>query len=257
MTRSHVDTISAEINRVFASVHMSEPVSSTHCDSSWSCLELQRPRNKFHDLCLPHHRWRQSRPTFAAERTQNQSASSAQWDTFEEVVDTEEEDSDGSDTIDPGDLQEYVRDELEVLATCMDIGENDTAIPGVDNSQLETACLKLAELPEALASVQAARRGASDSNPHSRASPGGKGKTQTIIWTTTCAQQSAWISDRMMTDQLKSSEELNDLGHSLNNAEAQICKRSWTNEKHAASVMRVVRQDIGRDILNAQVVLSM
>ena len=44
--------------------------------------------------------------------------------------------------------------------------------------QLETACLKLAELPEALAIVQAARRGASDSNRHSRASPGGKGKSR-------------------------------------------------------------------------------
>ena len=65
------------------------------------------------------------------------------------------------------------------------------------------------------------------------------------------------ISDRAMTDQLRSSEELNDLGHSLNNAEAQNCKRSWTNEKHAASVMRVARPDIGQEILNAQVVLSM
>ena len=79
---------------------------------------------------------------------------------------------------DPGDLQEYVRDELEVLATCMDTGENDAPIPGVDDSQLETACLKLAELPEALAIVQAARRGASDSNRHSRTSPGGKGKSR-------------------------------------------------------------------------------
>ena len=75
-------------------------------------------------------------------------------------------------------LQEYVRDELEVLATCMDNGENDAPIPSVDNSQLETACLKLAELPEALAIVLAARRGASDSNRHSRASPGGKGKSR-------------------------------------------------------------------------------
>ena len=47
-------------------------------------------------------------PHFAAERTQNQSVSSAQWDSVEEVVDTEDEDNDGSDTIDPGDLQEYV-----------------------------------------------------------------------------------------------------------------------------------------------------
>ena len=50
--------------------------------------------------------------------------------------------------------------------------------PGVDNSQLEKKCLKLAELPEALAIVQATRRGASDSNRHSRASPGGKGKSR-------------------------------------------------------------------------------
>ena len=101
-----------------------------------------------------------------------------QWYTFEEFVDTEDEDNDGSDTIDPGDLQEHVRDELEVLATCMDNGENDAPIPGVDNSQLETACLKLTELQEALAIVHAVRSGASDSNRHSRASPGGKGKSR-------------------------------------------------------------------------------
>ena len=40
----------------------------------------------------------------------------------------------------------------------MDNDENDAPIPGVDNSQLETACLELALL-EALAIVQAARRG--------------------------------------------------------------------------------------------------
>ena len=166
--------ISVELNRVFASVHISEHVSSTPAIPPWSSNERERvPRNP-----RPHHRWGQSRPTFAAERTQNQSASSAQWDTFEEVVDTEDEDNDGSDTIDPGDFQEYVRDELEVLATCMDSGENDAPIPGVDNSQLETACLKLAELPEALTIVQAAQRRASDSNRHSRASPGGKGKSR-------------------------------------------------------------------------------
>ena len=172
-----LDAISVEHNRVFASVHMSEHVSSTPAiprDRAWSSNERERvPRNP-----RPHHRWGQSRPTFAAERTQNQSASSAQWDTFAEVVDTEDEDIDGSDTIDPGDLQEYVRDELEVLATCINNGENDAPIPGVDNAQLETANLKLAELPEALAIVQAARRGASDSNRHSRASPGGKGTSR-------------------------------------------------------------------------------
>ena len=60
----------------------------------------------------------------------------------------------------------------------MDNGENDAPIPGVDNSHLETACLKLAELPEAFAIAQAARTGVSDSNRHSRASPGGKGKSR-------------------------------------------------------------------------------
>ena len=152
--------ISVELNRVFASVHMSEHVSSTPAippGRAWSSNERERaPRT-----VRPHHRWGQSRPTFAAERTPNQSVSSAQWDTFEEVVDTEDDDNDGSDTIDPGDLQEY-----------------DAPIPGVDNSQLETACLKLAELPEALAIVQAARRGASNSNRHSRASPGVKGTSR-------------------------------------------------------------------------------
>ena len=169
-----LDTISAELNCVVASVHVSEPVSSTPAippGRAWSSNERERvSRNP-----RPHHRWGQSRPTFVGERTQNHSPSSAQWDTFEEGVDSVDEDDDGSDTIDPGDLQEYVRDELEVLATCLDTGENDAPIPGVDNSQLETACLKLAELPEALAIVQAARRGASDQNRHSRASRGGKG----------------------------------------------------------------------------------
>ena len=150
---------------------MSEHMSSTPAippGRAWSSNERERvSRNP-----RPHHRWGKSRPTFATEKTQSHSASSAQWDTFEKVVDTEDEDNDGSDTIDPGDLQEYVRDELEVYN-----GENDAPIPGVDNSRLETACLKLAELPEALAIVQAARRGASDSNRHSRASPGGKGKS--------------------------------------------------------------------------------
>ena len=62
------------------------------------------------------------------------------------------------------------------------------------------------------------------------------------------------ISDRMVTDQLRSSERPNEPGHSLSNAEARICKQSWTNERHAAFVTRVVRPDIGRETLNAQVV---
>ena len=221
-----LDAISVERNRVFASVHVSEHMSSTPAIPpcrAWSSNERERvPRNP-----RPHRRWGESRPTFAAERTQNQSASSAQWDTFEEVVDTEDEDTDGSDTIDLGDLQEYVRDELEVLATCMDNGENDAPIPGVDNSQLETACLKLAELPEALAIVQAepqtqidiplllqAARANLDNHSADNVHP-----TLHVI------------SDRAMTDLHRSSEELNDLGHSHNNAEARICKQSWTKRK--------------------------
>ena len=159
---------------------MNEPVSSTPAippGRAWSSNEWERvPRS-----VRPHQHWGQSRPTLAAERTRDRSAvvSSAQWDTFEAVKDTEEEeDNDGSDTIDPGDLQEYVRDELEVPASCMDTDDNDAPIPGASASQLETACLKIAELPEALANVQAARRGASGSNRHSRGSYGGKGKTR-------------------------------------------------------------------------------
>ena len=173
-----LDTISAELNCVFASVHMSEPVSSTPAipGRAWSSNERERtPRT-----VRPHHRWGQSRPTFAAERTLNHSASSAKWDTFGEVDDTGEEDNDGRDTIGLGDLQEYVRDELEVLATCMDNGENDAPIPGVDNAKLETACLKLAALPEALAIINAARRFSWRQEQNS-----------TIICTTTCAQQCA------------------------------------------------------------------
>ena len=56
----------------------------------------------------------------------------------------------------------------------------------------------------------------------------------------------------MMTDQLRSSEEPNDLVHSLNNAEAQILQA-----KYAVSVTRVAKPDTGQEILNVQVVLSM
>ena len=60
----------------------------------------------------------------------------------------------------------------------MDNGENDAPILGVDSSELDTACLKLAELSVALAIVQAARRGASDQNRHASGSFGGKKKTR-------------------------------------------------------------------------------
>ena len=167
-----LDAISVELNRVFAC----EPVSSTPAippGRAWSSNERERvSRNP-----RPHHRW----GTVQTHICGRESTKTLCFHTVghsEEVVDTEDEDNDGSDTIDPRDLQEYVRDELEVLATCMDNGENDAPIPGVDNSELETACLKLAELPEALAIVQAGSRGASDSNRHARASPGGKGKSR-------------------------------------------------------------------------------
>ena len=125
------------VERVGVTFQLDKTLAELNPDCAWSSNERERvPRP-----VRPHHRWVKSRPTFAAERAQNKSgaASSAQWDTFEEVIRTEEEeDNDGSgNTIDPGDLQEHVRDELEVLATCMDNGENDATIPGVDASQLE------------------------------------------------------------------------------------------------------------------------
>ena len=143
---------------------------------------------------------------------------------MEEVVDTEEEDNDGSDTIDSGDLQEHVREELEVLATCMDNGENGAAIPGVDNSQ--TACLKLAELPEALAIVQA-RRGASKNKPTFPWFSWRQGQKLDNHLDDNAYPALRRISDRMMTDQLRSSEGPNELGHSLSNAEARICEQRW------------------------------
>ena len=98
-----LDMISAKLNRVCASVHKNEPVSSTHAVSpgrGWS----SDYRNGFFRSVRPHHRWGQSRPTYAAESTRDQcrAVSSAQWDTSEEVIDTEDEDTEGSgDTIDP------------------------------------------------------------------------------------------------------------------------------------------------------------
>ena len=125
------------VERVGVTFQLDKISAELNPDCAWSSNERERVLRPVR----PHHRWVKSRPTFAAERAQNQSgaASSAQWDTFEEVIRTEEEeDNDGSgNTIDPGDLQEHVRDELEVLATCMDNGENDATIPGVDASQLE------------------------------------------------------------------------------------------------------------------------
>ena len=87
----------------------------------------------------------------------------------------------------------------------------------VDNSQLETACLKLAELPEALAIVQAAQRGAADQNRHSRGSTGGKGKTRQPF-RRQHVPNSARDDDRPAQVVGRTQR----AGHSLNNAEARI-----------------------------------
>ena len=60
--------------------------------------------NECHDLCVFIIAGDSPDPHLQQKGSPNQSgtASSAQWDTFEEVIDTEEEDSEGSDTIDPG-----------------------------------------------------------------------------------------------------------------------------------------------------------
>ena len=177
-----LDAISVELNRVFASVHMSEHVSSTPAIPQPLRFLLvvpgaQTSENVSHEIRVliiagdspdPHLRQREHKINLPCPHS----------GTLLRRLSTLRTDNDGSDTIDLGDLQEYVRDELEVLATCMDNGESDAPIPGVDNPEMETACLKLAELPEALAIVQAAWRGASDSNRHSRASPFGKGKSR-------------------------------------------------------------------------------
>ena len=76
--------------------------------------------NGFLDLCA--HRWGQSSPLLQQKRPEinPELFRPHSEDTSEEVMDTEEEDNDGSgETIDLSDWQEYVRDELEVLATCM------------------------------------------------------------------------------------------------------------------------------------------
>ena len=61
------DAIFVELNRVFASVHMSEHVSSTPAippGCAWSSDERERvPRNP-----RPHHRWGVSRPTHLRQR---------------------------------------------------------------------------------------------------------------------------------------------------------------------------------------------
>ena len=158
-----LDTMSAELNRVFASVHMSE-----------SCVF-----NSSHEIRVliiagdspdPHLRQREHKITLLRpySGTRLRRLSTLRTRTMTALTPL---------------IRAICRNMCEMNSrcwanTCMDNGENDAPIPSVDNSQLEAACLKLAELPEALAIVQAARRGASDQNRHSRASPGGKGKSR-------------------------------------------------------------------------------
>ena len=184
-------------------------------------------------------------PTFAAERTREQfrAASSAHWDTFEEVIDTEKEDNDGSgDTIDPGDLQEHVRDELEVLATCMDNPENDAPIRGVDASQLEMACLKLAELLKPLSSFRQLEEGLQIQTDILVVLLEARVKLDqrldVNVYLAVCV-----ISGIMMIDRLRSSEELNVPGPNLSNSEVRTCKQSWTSGKLAALAMRVTSME--------------
>ena len=207
------------------------------CNRSWSCLSNERERVP--RSVRPHHRWGQSRPTFAAERTRDQSGavSSAQWDTFEEVTDTEEEDNDGSgNTIDLGDLQDDVRDELEALASCMGWRERCPDCRrgrfSAGNGISQTCGL------QALPIVQAARRGASESNRHSH------GSSRSNVKTRQCLDVTVYLAVRvnsviMMTDQLRSSEGLNVPGPYLSNAEVRTCKQSWTSGKLAAFAMPV------------------
>ena len=148
-----------------------------------------------------------------------------------------------------------------IRATCKNTDEMNSrywppAWTGVDNSQLETACLKLAELPEALAIVQAAWRGASDQNRHSRGSPGGKGKTRQSF-----GRQRVPNSAR---DQRQNDDRPAQVVGRTRRALPQPQQRRITDlrakldkRKARAFVMRVARPNIGQETLNAQVVLSM
>ena len=106
--------------------------------------------------------------------------------------------------------------------TCMDKGENDASIPGMDASQLER---HVKNLRNWLKTVQAARREASDSNSHCRGSPGGKGKTRPSL-----GRQRAPSSAR---DQRHHDDRpVQVVGRAQpGNAEVRTCKQSWTKRK--------------------------
>ena len=148
-----LDRIQEELNRVYATIHISERASSAPAIApgrSWTSTDRGGSRP-------PAHAWRPQgrfRSTNVAARHYEEP------DDYESIDDDDEEDDqedDGDDDVDAGDLQSYVRSELEILATAV---EGDLALPeGIDEAALESACLKLAELPEALAIVQSVRRG--------------------------------------------------------------------------------------------------
>ena len=103
----------------------------------------------------------------------------------------------------------------------------------MDASQLETTCLKLAELPEALAIVQASEE--------ARGSSGGKGKLVQRLDVNVYPAVRV-ISDIIMTDQL------NVPGPNLSNAEVRTCMQSWTSGKLAAFATRATSTAIGPEI---------
>ena len=115
--------------------------------------------------------------------------------------------------------------------------------------------LKLAELPEALAIVQAARREASDSNRHSRASPGSKGKSRQPF-----GRQRVPNNAR---DQRQSDDRPAQVVGRTQRPRPQPQQCGGTelqaepDKRKARSVCRVARLDIRQETLGAQVVMSM
>ena len=94
-----LDTISAELNRVFASVQMSEPVSSAP-GRAWRSNERERvPRSvRTHSPLgsVQSHVFRQEEPKIRLEPLRSHNGTR-----LRKFTDTEEEDNDCSDTIDP------------------------------------------------------------------------------------------------------------------------------------------------------------
>ena len=149
---------------MYATIHISERSGSGPARApgrSWTSGEShQRNRDSSH----PRQHFGNARQANVAEKQQHQQmhqppSTAAEDDEYDESAQDEKQDAGddaGDDDIDPSDIQHYIRNELEVLASGI---EDDNLPPGVDSQQLEAACLKLAQLPEALAIVRAVRRG--------------------------------------------------------------------------------------------------